>query len=318
MSNGRQRVFAGLSYLWIAVVIGYLVWGVFTYAGLYRWLAEWQIAQWGGFYRKWTAALPGIILCLPAIAYLGRRYRLRSATEANDPAAQARTAGRTARWTMAIGVLLLIGGGTAFAISQTLPDGSERAEPVDAARLVGGQTPATKVRIRGTEDHAARTQVVRRGAEEGISFYAGFRLEGEGKDSPLRLFVERDTPGSEGLTTLQAFLPEQTGYLVENGLPDEALADLRARGIQVASPHWTMLTGDLARREPYYIAAALGGFFGLVCLLVGFAAWLQARRRAWLATAIRPDGSPARGGGTPACGPKAGSRSPASNRESDR
>jgi hypothetical protein len=300
MSKGWQRVFVVLSYLWIAVVISYLVWGVITYSGLYRWLAEWQIAQWGGFYRKWTAAIPGITLCLPAIAYLGLHHRRRKATEANDPAAQARTGRRTARWTMMIGVLLLLGGGTAFAISQTLPDGSEHAEPVNSARLVSGQAPATKIRIRGTEDHAARTQVIRRGVEEGITFYAGFRLEGEAKDSPLRLFIERDTPGAEGLTTLQAFLPEQSGYLVENGLPDEAIEDLRARGIQVASPHWLLLTSDLARREPYYVAAALGGFFGLVCLLVGFAAWLQARRRAWLATAIRPDGSPARGGGSPA------------------
>ncbi len=295
MSDGRHKALIALSLLWIAVVGGYMIWGVFTYAGLYRWLAEWQIGQWGGFYRKWTAALPALLLSLPAIAYLARHSRLREAAEASDPAAQARTIGRRARWTMLLGVVLLLAGGGAFAISQTLPDGSERPEPVDAARLASGEVPDTKVRIRGADDPSARTRVIRPGPDERITFYAGFRLEDEAKDAPLRLFIERGTPGPESLTTLQAFLPEQTGYLVENGMPEEALEELRARNIPVASPHWLLQTGDLARREPYYIAAALGGFIGLVTLGVGFAGFLQARRRAWLATAIRPDGSPTGG-----------------------
>lgn len=299
MNDGRHKAYIALSLLWITAIGGYMIWGAFAYAGLYRWLAEWQLAQWGGYYQKWTAALPTLLLGLPAIVYLGRRSRLRQAAEANDKAAQARTIGRTARWTMLIGAVLLLAGGGAFVVSQTLPDGSERPEPVEPAQLAVGQAPTTKVRIRGTDDPAARLRVVRRGPDERIVFYAGFRLDGEDKSGPLRLFVERNTPGPEALTTLQAFLPEQTGYLVENGLPEEALADLRARGLPLASPHWVLKTGDLARREPYYIAAALGGFIGLVCLLVGFATWLQARRRAWLATAIRPDGSPAGGGAPP-------------------
>lgn len=293
MGEGRQKLFTALSYLWMVAVFGYMIWGAFAYAGLYRWLAEWQLAQWGGYYQKWTAALPAILLSLPAVAWLGRRHRFRKAAEANDPAAGARTMGTQARWTMLIGLVLLLGGGGAFAVSQTLPDGSERPEPVDGARLASGQVPSAKVRIRGTDDAAARVRYLQRGADERTIFYAGFRLEGEGKAAPLRLFVERNAPAQEGLTTLQAFLPEQTGYLAENGLPEDAQAELRARGIRIASPHWVLMTGDSARREPYFIAAALGGFIGLVCLLVGFATWLQARRRAWLATAIRPDGTPA-------------------------
>jgi hypothetical protein len=292
MRDGRSKVFLALSWLWVVIVGAYMVWGVFSYAGLYRWLAELQIEHWGGYYRKWTAVLPGAILCLPALAYIGYRSRLRQAAEASSPAAQARTIGRTARYTMLLGALGLAVGGGAFVMSQTLPDGSERAEPFDATRLGSAPMPSTKVRIRGTDDPAARAQVVRRGVDERVTFYAGFRLEGESKDAPLRLFIERNTPAPEALTTLQAFLPEQTGYLIENGVPEEALAALRARGIRVANPHWLLQTGSLARREPYYIVAAVAGFLGLVFLLVGFAGFLQGRRRAWLATAIRPDGTP--------------------------
>jgi len=299
MNSGRHKILMVLSCLWVVAVFGYLIWGAFEYRGLYRWLAEWQIDQWGGYYKKWTAVLPGLVLGLPALAYIGHRARLHQAAEANDKAAQARTIGRTARWTMLIGVLLLVFGGGSFAISQTLPDGSEPAEALAAAQLTAGRAPVTKVRIRGTDDPEARLRIVRRGADERLVYYAGFHLDGEAKDAPIRLFIERNTPGPEALTTLQAFLPEQTGYLVENGLPREALEDLRSRGITPASPHWVLQTGDLARREPYYIAAALGGFIGLVCLLVGFATFLQGRRRAWLATAIRPDGSPASGSPPP-------------------
>ena len=293
--KGRHGFLAALSWLWIAAVLGYLIWGAIAYAGLYRWLAELQLAQWGGYYRKWTAILPGLVLCLPAVIYLGWRGRLRKAAEAGSPAARARTIGRTARFTLLAGLLAILVAGGAFGYAQTLPDGSERAEPVDAVRLTGGAVPGTKVRIRGTDDLAARLRVTRRGADERTIFYAGFRLEGEGKDGPLRLFIERSTPGPEALTTLQAFLPEQTGYLVENGLPEEALEQLHARNIAVARPHWVMKTGALALREPYYITAAVAGFIGLVCLGVGLAGLLQARRRAWLATAIRPDGTPAEG-----------------------
>ena len=155
---------------------------------------------------------------------------------------------------------------------------------------------------------------LRRGADERLIFYAGFRLEGEDKDAPLRLFVERNAPAPEALTTLQAFLPEQTGYLVENGLPDEALAELRARGVEVASPHWVLKTGDLARREPFYIAAALGGFVGLVCLLVGFAG-LSAGAPSRLAGDRDPSGRDA--GGLAGLA-RSGSRSPASRRGWDR
>lgn len=292
MNRGRHIFLLALSWLWIAVVIGYLAWGVVNYSGLYRWLAEWQVEQWGGYYRKWTAVLPGLLLCLPALLYIGWRGRLRQQAEAHSPAAQARTAGRGAKWLMLAGLLGMLIGAGAFAWSQTLPDGSEPAVPLDAAGFAGGQVPSTRVRIRGNDDPDARTQINRRGIDDRVTFYAGFRLDGEGKEAPIRLFVERNTPGPDALTTLQAFLPEQTGYLVENGMPREALDDLRARGVRIASPHWVLQTGDLAKREPFYIVAALGGFIGFVFVLVGFAGHLQARRRAWLATAIRPDGTP--------------------------
>jgi hypothetical protein len=290
MKDGKQKLLAILCGLWIALVVAYMIWSAVAYAGLYRWLAEQQVAQWGGYYEKWTVGLPILILSAPALAYLGRISRTRQAQEAGKPAAEARSIRRTAWFCVLAGVLGLAIGGGAYALSQSIPDGSERAEPFDAARLGSGPVSATKVRIEGIVDPDAVGSVERRGsANDRVTFYAAFHPDGEAKGAPVRLFIERGTPRREALTTMQAFLPEQTGYLVENGVPELALSDLRARGVQIASPHWLLKTRDGALRDPYYVVAALGGFIGLICLMVGGVGFLQARRRAWLATAIRVD-----------------------------
>jgi hypothetical protein len=291
MSQGTHRLLLALSWLWLLAVIGYMAWSTFAFEGLYRWLAEWEMAQWGQYYRKWTATLPVLILGMPAFIYLGRRSRQRTAAEAASPAAQARRMRRVALVLLVIGLLGAGIGGGAFWLSQGLPDGNEPAAPFDLARLGSGPAPDTKVRLEGRLDPEASTGLARGGVEDSVTYYAAFRANDDAKNAPVRLFVERGTR-PETLNTMQGFLPEQTGYLVENGVPGRALDELRARGVRVASPHYLLRTRAGALREPYYVTAAVAGFLGLVCLIIGLAGLLQARRRAWLATAIRPDGSP--------------------------
>src|SRR5438105_11942594 len=79
VTRGAHRLLLVLSWLWLLAVIGYMAWSTFAFEGLYRWLAEWEMAQWGQYYRKWTAMLPILILGMPAFAYLGWRSRLRQA-----------------------------------------------------------------------------------------------------------------------------------------------------------------------------------------------------------------------------------------------
>ena len=294
MNAGTQRLFLILSWLWVLAVGAYMTWSLFAFEGLYRWLAEWQMDHWGQYYRKATAVLPGLILALPGLAYIGHRARARRKLADGSKAAQARIIGRNAKVTLVIGLLGLVVGGTAFWLSQGLPDGSESAQPLDLARLGSGPAPQTKVRIEGRLDPGASTGVARGGVEDTVTYYAAFRAGDEAKGAPVRLFIERATR-PEDLNTLQGFMPEQTGYLVENGVPERALAELRQRGVAVTSPHYLLQTRAGSFREPYYITAALAGFIGFVCLIIGIAGLLQARRRAWLSTAIRPDGTPADG-----------------------
>ena len=292
MNAGTQRLLVILSWLWLLALGAYMTWSLLAFEGLYRWLAEWQLEHWGQYYRKWTAVLPFLILGLPALAYLGHLSRAKRKAAAASVAAQAVMIRHNARITLVIGLIGVAVAGTAFWLSQGQPDGSEPAQRFDLARLGNGPVPQTKVRIEGRLDPAASTGLARDGVEDTMTYYAAFRAEDSAKAAPVRLFIERSTR-PEDLSTLQGFLPEQTGYLVENGVPERALAELRQRGVTVASPHYLLKTRAGSFRDPYYITAALAGFIGLVCLIIGAAGFLQARRRAWLATAVRPDGTPA-------------------------
>lgn len=272
-----------LSGLWIALVSGYILWGVVYDAGLYRWLAEQQIARFGAYYPKWTAILPALLLCAPALWYLRRQADIAEASQPPGPAAQGARMGRRARNMAFAGVAAGLIGLGAWAYSQTLPDGSEAALPFNVAMLgTGAPVPAHKIRVIGAVDPDATTGVTESGGgTDSATLYAGFRPDGaDAKDAPFALFIERRMGGGADAATRQGFMPDQDGYLIENGLPALALRDLEARGIRVASPHYVLRPGDGTRREPYYVAAALGGLLCLVCLIVALIGALQARSRA--------------------------------------
>lgn len=283
MGEGTHRgLLLILSGLWIALVSGYMIWGVVYDAGLYRWLADQQIARTGAYYPKWTAILPALLLCAPALWYLRRQADIAEASQPPGPAAEGARMGRNARNMAIAGIAAGLIGFGAWVYAQTVPDGSEEALPFNVAVLgTGAPVPAHKIRVTGAVDPDATTGVTETGGgTDSATLYAGFRPDGaDAKDAPFSLFIQRRMGGSADAATAQGFMPDQDGYLVENALPALALRDLQARGIRVASPHYVLRPGDDTRREPYYIAAALGGLLGVVCLIVALIGMVQARGR---------------------------------------
>lgn len=283
MTDGAHKgLLIALSALWIALVAGYMAWGAINHVGLYRWLADLQVARTGGYYPRWTGIIPALLLCAPALWFLRRLADQAAADQPAGPAAEARRIGRTARIMGSVGVVAGIIGVGAFVMAQGVPDGSEPALDFNLAVLgSGAPVPTHKVRIRGNVDSDATTGVTETGGSTDRStLYAGFRPDSGAKDAPLGLFVERNMAGGADAVTAQAFLPDQDGYLVENGLPALALSDLRQRGIAVASPHYVLRSGGDGPRTPYYVAAALGGLVCVVCLIVAVIGGFQARARA--------------------------------------
>src|SRR5207237_8141314 len=190
MNAGTQRLLLILSWLWLLAVGGYMIWSTLAYEGIYRWLAEWQMEQWGQYYRKATAVFPFFILGVPALAYLGRLSRARHRLSANSMAAQVRSIGRGARITFVVGLVGIIVGGTAFWLAQGQPDGSEDAVRFDLARLGSGPVPETKVRIEGRLDPEASTGEARGGVEDTVTYYAAFRAGDGAKGAPVRRVID--------------------------------------------------------------------------------------------------------------------------------
>jgi hypothetical protein len=287
MDEGRSKALLALSWLWIAVVAGYMAWGAIYEAGLMRWLSVWQLEHWGVYYPERTAFVAGFLLAAPAFWFIRRRATIVRTREGSGPGAEARRMGRSARNAAIAGVLAALVAGGAFLLSQRVPDGSEKAMLYDGARLGSEPAPAGKVRIAGQLEPEARTDYTETGGvSPRVVHYVGFRPDGVARDAPMRLFVERTVEGREQLRTVQAFLPEQTGYLIENGIPPLALRALEAQGVRVASPHYLLRTRDLARREPYYITAGVAGLLALACLVAAGLQGFQARGRGRLAEAL--------------------------------
>jgi hypothetical protein len=282
MTDRNARALLVLSWIWLALVAAYSIWGVVGYAGLFRWLAELQIGRFGGYSEKATAVLPGMLLAAPALWFIHRQSALASAAAPQGRLADIARIRRNGRIFGIVGGLAAAIGAAAFLFAQRLPDGSEDATPFDIATLATTPIPSGRIAVRGEADTEASASVVESGRIISYrTFYAGFRPEGgSAKGAPLRLFIERSAGSGADPPTNQYFLPEQTGYLVENGLPGAALHDLRSRGIRIASPHYLLRPSSDAWREPYYVVAGLGAVFGSLFLLVGLAVELQMRMRA--------------------------------------
>jgi hypothetical protein len=283
MAGQGNRALLALCWIWIAIVIAYMVWGLINQAGLFAWLAELQLRQWGNYQEKLTVTLPSLVLVSPAAWYLRRHALRRQALAASvpDPVAAAGRQRRLAGWFAIAGIAVLATAGGVYAFSQTVPDGSEPPVPFDAATLGAGPVPTGRVQVRGTVDPDVSTGVTETtgGSLERTTFYVGFRADGEtDKEAPFRLFIKRST-GTGPPSAYQGFLPEQDGYLFRNGLPGLALRDLQGRGVRVADPYYVLGSGGgVGRRETWYIVASLAGIFGFMLLVVAPAIYFRRAR----------------------------------------
>ncbi len=280
MGGGRNKALTALSLAWLVLVAAYLGWGAIENRGLYRWLVDLQLDRFGVYYPGWTFILPTLLLGLPALGHL-RRREAAWVERLPGPAGEAQRGARVARITAAIGLLAGLVGVAAYLLSQRVPDGSEAATPIEIADLSRGSAPSTKVAIRGVPDEGASTLVSETGRTiDENDRYVAFRPEQGGKDEPVRLFIARRIGSSANLGTAQFFAAEQSGYLVENGLPVPALRDLQSRGIAIATPYFVLQPGDNSRRDPYYVTAAVSGMICIACLVVALIGGIQARAKA--------------------------------------
>jgi hypothetical protein len=260
--NGRGLL-STLAWLWPVLLIVYLVWGGIEQAGLYYWVGTLEVDRFGTYEPKLTGIVPGLLLALPALWILGGEARRRRLPP-NDPTRRVRAA---AIVMICLGVLSLAVAIACYVAAQGLP-GEGREVPFDASSIGNGPLPAGRISLAGRVDESAQASVSESSRfSSATTTYAGFRPDGEaGKGGPFRIFVERRLSDHSG-PVVHYVDDEQSGYLVESGLPPLVLYALRRQGIPVATPHYLLRTGRGALREPYYVGAALSTLF--FCLMTG-------------------------------------------------
>lgn len=275
-------------WLWVLAVAGYFAWGFYSYSGLYRILAEWQIREWGSYRAGWTALIPGFLLAGPALSVLGRRARLREAAEAgHDPAAKTR---RAIAVILPLGLVCLIGAAGAYYYSTTLPGRDAPATTVDIATLGNGVPPEGAVILVG-EAQAVRTVMLQETMKGSVRLnrYIPLAPPGSGPAAAIRFFLKTNASHymNPSAGRPQAFdgsgdpvfpITTQVGVLIENGLPGPIEALYAQDGIALTRPYYVLDLTPEGARAPFYIGAAVGGFSGLLLLFIALLQWRLVRR----------------------------------------
>ena len=221
MSEGRSKALLALSWLWIATVAGYMVWGASMKRACSAGCRYGSSINGASFIRSRRRSWPASCSAAPAFWYIRRRATMRAGARSDRGRPPKRGAWPAARATRRSPACSPFWSAAAPICSRRrLPDGSEKAALYDGARLGREPAPDGKVRIAGQLEPEARTDYTETGGiRPRVTHYVGFRPDDTPADAPLQPVRRAQCRGREQLRTVQAFLPEQTGYLIENGMP---------------------------------------------------------------------------------------------------
>jgi hypothetical protein len=282
---GRIAVLRIIAIAWCVVVVGYIAWGWYDYAGLYRVFAEWQIGVFGGYRVFLTALLPAIVLALPGLWIAGMLQRA-SGTLQTVPADP-----RRGLW--AITVMGLMGLGIA-AVAGTL--GWQRAMQVpEVAALDLRQTTALPEADRFVVTGVARTDLMMSvetetgGAKRNYT-YVPLTPPDWQRGQPLAYFLKTNQnaylpPGGGRMFRLspgEAPFPmtTQPAAIEANKLPGRVRDAYRSHNVALAPRIVVFTQGASATLEHYWIATAIGAMIAVACLLAAAITALRLRRRA--------------------------------------
>jgi uncharacterized membrane protein len=272
-------------WLWIAATAAYFGWEYTNFTGLYRWLADQQIAVFGKYALHLTALLPFLVVSAPAFSIIAAQHRRRRQSGAAGAAGiseyeKARSSARILFLLAPVCFAIALG---AFLVGQgeTVPDG----DPVRLDLSISGDAtpPSGRVTLVGDVlvDKGLTTLTTGRFGQTVENFYAPVIGRGRRSDAaPFHFFVKRSTSRSTGDAPLrQMFLGQETGILIRDGLPSDVEAMLVRAGAKPAEPYW-LLTNASARSDTYYAVAGVSGVIGTILLLGSAAGLVRARIRA--------------------------------------
>ena len=264
---------------YIVLLCAFALYQIYSYTGIYKWLAEWQLAQFHSYNVRFTLVgtilLPAIPVCLAAEIF-GIPYR-------SGWRAGAAPGGRPtsyALWMAVIGVLALVVAVGAFALGYQKSQEAVVTETVDLALA---KQPPQSDHVRMTA--IARTDMVVRLKERtgGQKVYVPLTAPNWKRTDTITYFFQTGidvytTPAGQELfldAKTPPFRMTQVGVLVPDDLPGPVAESYRKRNLTLASPPMVLETAPGADLARYWVVAGVGGLLGFIFLLVAGLAKIQ-------------------------------------------
>jgi hypothetical protein len=251
----------------------------YAYTGIYRWLAEWQLAQFQSYNLRLTIAgsilLPALPVCAVAEIF-GIPYRTgrRGAPAAN--------ASGFVGLLVVFGVIAVLAAAGSFALGYEQSQQPVAIETVD----LGDQKQPQSDHVRMTAIARTDMMVKLELRSGGTRFYTPLTAPKWKRSDPITYILRSNvdavfTPDGRMLSLdpqTPPFRVTQVGVLVRDDLPGPVAESYRKRNLTFASPVMVLELSSDAELDRYWIVAGVSGLVGFVFLLVAGVARMQQAR----------------------------------------
>ena len=261
--------------LWFVGAAAYILYAWIAYSGLYRWAAEWEMAQFGSYEVEGTViglfvaliGLPAGLLALLGKA-LGRPAIGAAVTQA--PPAKRQVSPRTFALIGLAAIAVAVGSGwLGYRKSQ---------QPVafEAVNLADHRAPqSTHVEMTGVAQTGLIVQWEETiNGDKTTTTYLPLTAPDWQESQPITYFLRPTVnaiAGPDGYHMIDANAPPfaltQKGVLFSNDLPGAVRTEYEKHGLTLASPAYVLDTKDDAELEIYWEVAGGAGITALVLLL---------------------------------------------------
>jgi len=275
-----KPVLKAVVWLYVIAAGAYIFYSWYSYTGLFRFAAEWQLERYGSYSVKLSLLVPLLLLLLPGAVLaklLGVQTQLRSASSGTG------SAGMFAL----LGVVIL-----AIAVGAGWYGYTKSMEPVAVESVdlsKGGAPSSTRVTITGIAhpEYIIEFETKSAGMTT-LDRYIPLTPVAWRRGEPLAYFLKTNAtvympPGGGRMYELSQKTPPfamttQAGVLVRDGLPGPVREHYRKNNIALASPPTMLDLSPGADLTPFFVTAGVGGLFGFF-MLVGAAAMAVRQRR---------------------------------------
>jgi hypothetical protein len=267
-------------WLYVAAVGAYVFYGWYSYTGLYRLAAEWQLEHYGSFSVKLSLIVPLLILIIPG-AVLARLFGVQDQLRAAGSGA-----GSPGMFAL-LGVVALavaVGAGW-FGYEKTTE--TVEVESLDLSK--NDTSRSTHVAITGVAhtEYMIEFETKTTGRTT-LDRYIPLTPAAWRRGEPLVYFLKTNAtvylpPGGGRMFEFSQRTPPfqmttQPGILVRDGLPGPVGERYRKNNIAVASPPIMLDLAPGADVAPFFVTAGVSGLLGF-CMLVAAGAVAMRQRR---------------------------------------